>query len=80
MSLQRLRIGEDTDGLYRAIDAVGRAEYSYFGTWSPFLRRTPHGVRGLKYRGRCQALDGAQSHPARRAWIEIFLPKIKMRR
>ena len=44
MSLQRLRIGEDTDGLYRAIDAVGRAEYSYFGTWSPFLRRTPHGV------------------------------------
>lgn len=43
MSLQRLRIGEDTDGLYRAIDAVGRAEYSYFGTWSPFLRRTPHG-------------------------------------
>ena len=45
MSLQRLRIGEDTDGLYRAIDAVGRAEYSYFGTWSPFLRRTPYGVR-----------------------------------
>ena len=44
MSLQRLRIGEDTDGLYRAIDAVGRAEYSYFGTWSPFLRGTPDGV------------------------------------
>ena len=33
--------------------------------------RTPHGVRGLKCRGRC--LDGCRgrSHPSRGAWIEI---------
>ena len=41
MSLQRLRIGEDTDGLYRAIDAVGRAEYSYFWDMESILASHP---------------------------------------
>ena len=35
------------------------------------LRRTPHGVRGLKFR-RCRRLGArALSHPTRGAWIEI---------
>ena len=35
------------------------------------LRRTPQGVRGLKFWKRTHTLQGAASHPARGAWIEI---------
>ena len=40
--------------------------------WSWSLRRTPHGVRGLKYS--CYGHDGhhIESHPTRGAWIEIW--------
>ena len=34
-------------------------------------RRTPHGVRGLKYDGEAQRGAHARSHPSRGAWIEI---------
>lgn len=48
MSIQRLRIGEDTDGLYRqSMLRSGRSarilEYEVHSR-----SRTPHGVRGLK--------------------------------
>ena len=33
--------------------------------------RTPHGVRGLKYRGGGRVTAGVRSHPTRGAWIEI---------
>ena len=33
--------------------------------------RTPHGVRGLKYRAGRQTVGGRWSHPTRGAWIEI---------
>ena len=36
--------------------------------------RTPHGVRGLKYRIAVPVALVGRSHPARGAWIEI-LPK-----
>ena len=35
------------------------------------LRRTPHGVRGLKFRPPGQHQDTDRSHPSRGAWIEI---------
>ena len=34
--------------------------------------RTPHGVRGLKYRLRRLHVVRTQSHPSRGAWIEIL--------
>ena len=43
------------------------------GWWS---RRTPHGVRGLKYRPRGSPMTGPpRSHPSRGAWIEISAGK-----
>lgn len=41
MSLQRLRIGEDTDGLYRTIDAKEWSECPYLGIRSPFSQSHP---------------------------------------
>ena len=35
-------------------------------------RRTPHGVRGLKYAGKKAIKIAPESHPSRGAWIEIF--------
>ena len=35
-------------------------------------RRTPHGVRGLKYYHRARSNPDTSSHPARGAWIEIW--------
>ena len=35
------------------------------------MRRTPHGVRGLKYDRVYASKKSAGSHPARGAWIEI---------
>ena len=43
--------------------------------WSDYAhapRRTPHGVRGLKYAGACVERDAVQSHPSRGAWIEMM--------
>ena len=37
------------------------------------LRRTPHGVRGLKVNERALGLLGVGSHPSRGAWIERAL-------
>ena len=37
----------------------------------PHDRRTPHGVRGLKFRLGSAAARARLSHPARGAWIEI---------
>ena len=36
------------------------------------IRRTPHGVRGLKFRMIVAWCLTAVSHPSRGAWIEIF--------
>ena len=43
------------------------------GAWSVDARRTPHGVRGLKYD--VVFLGGAShgSHPTRGAWIEMLV-------
>ena len=38
-----------------------------------FRRRTPHGVRGLKYDDMYARTAGRESHPAWGAWIEIAL-------
>ena len=38
-------------------------------------RRTPHGVRGLKYRQAHHAPYAQWSHPAWGAWIEIYVPR-----
>ena len=38
-------------------------------------RRTPQGVRGLKYTFGVQKISTLMSHPARGAWIEIFCPE-----
>ena len=35
--------------------------------------RTPHGVRGLKYRIADGRAVGRRSHPSRGAWIEMML-------
>ena len=35
-------------------------------------RRTPHGVRGLKWMAGGRLAEHEQSHPARGAWIEIM--------
>ena len=37
-----------------------------------FTRRTPHGVRGLKFECEHGSCAVASSHPAWGAWIEIF--------
>ena len=37
------------------------------------IRRTPPGVRGLKYAVRREDLLSPESHPARGAWIEISI-------
>ena len=36
-------------------------------------RRTPRGVRGLKFYRRIPRRSAARSHPSRGAWIEILL-------
>ena len=41
MPIQRLRIGEDTDGLYRTIDAKEWSECPYLGIRSPFSQSHP---------------------------------------
>ena len=37
-------------------------------------RRTPHGVRGLKFQLGPVGLEFVESHPSRGAWIEIKSP------
>ena len=37
-------------------------------------RRTPHGVRGLKFGNVTELVHYGSSHPTRGAWIEIRLP------
>ena len=44
------------------------------GGIQPMGRRTPHGVRGLKYATSTTTACVRLSHPARGAWIEIFYP------
>ena len=39
--------------------------------FSARTRRTPHGVRGLKFMHKTNHPHTVQSHPARGAWIEI---------
>ena len=36
-----------------------------------YARRTPHGVRGLKYSSYLQVIAEVPSHPSRGAWIEM---------
>ena len=54
------------------------------GRSAPRRRRTPHGVRGLKCRGRGHVGCWRLSHPSRGAWIEIALwqlgPYVRRRR
>ena len=42
-------------------------------TYNP--SRTPHGVRGLKWRRSDAAAPAAESHPARGAWIEMDMTR-----
>ena len=39
--------------------------------WEGIKRRTPHGVRGLKFRKEAVVKEVGESHPSRGAWIEI---------
>ena len=40
-------------------------------TWTMKPRRTPHGVRGLKWVAAVYDTETTKSHPSRGAWIEI---------
>ena len=37
------------------------------------MGRTPQGVRGLKYLANILSVTASTSHPARGAWIEMFM-------
>jgi len=53
-------------------------KYGKGGILSVCRRRTPHGVRGLKYYYKISEFSPRRSHPARGAWIEM--PFLQLRR
>ena len=65
----------------RVLRHHGESSHPSRGAWieiqkTPFILevpagRTPHGVRGLKYRRWCICPEPARSHPSRGAWIEM---------